>query len=278
MQTGFPGIEVVAVRTPTLPPATHTNAWVLGRKNITVVDPASPWEDEQARLFDALWARTTRGETLQRIFLTHHHHDHVAGALDLQHRFAEVGHQVPIAAHPATAALVEPAIPVQITVEDGEVLQCGGRSMVALHTPGHAPGHLALHDTESGAVIAGDLVAGVGTIAIDPREGDLQDYLDSLARVKELAPRALMPAHGPVLEHADAVLSFYIAHRHGRSEQIRTALGELGHASPLELTPVIYPELPSAHHALGAAQILTHLQWLDRNGLVEETPQGWRIK
>lgn len=279
MSVHAPGIDLVEVRTPTLPPATHTNAWVLGSGRITVVDPASPWEDEQARLFDVLWERVTGGEQLERLFLTHHHHDHVAGAVDLQRRFAELGHHVPIAAHPVTIALLSETVPVQVSVEDDEVLACGDRAFRALHTPGHAPGHLVLHDEDSGAMIAGDMVAGIGTIAIDPREGDLQDYLDSLERLKALAPTALMPAHGPVLEHPEAVLSFYVAHRNSRSQQIRDALEALGDAAPMELAPVVYPDLPSEHHVLAAAQILTHLQWLQRHGLVRPAaePSRWRI-
>ena len=279
MTPSFPGIHVVPVRTPTLPPATHTNTWLLGQGQITVVDPASPWEDEQARLFDALWSRIEAGERVERLFLTHHHHDHVSGAMDLQARLADVGQRVPIAAHPVTAELVRGTVSVEAHVDHGDVLDCGGRTFVAHFTPGHAPGHLALHDPDSGAIIAGDLVAGVGTIAIDPREGDLQDYLDSLEAMRALEPQALMPAHGPVLEHPDAVLSFYVAHRHGRSEQIRTALHELGEASPLELAPAVYPELPAEHHPLAAAQILTHLHWLRRNQLVAEKSEGrWVIR
>lgn len=272
MQPPHPGIDLVEVRTPTLPPATHTNTWLVGEGRITVVDPASPWEDEQARLFDVLWERVSAGESVERIFLTHHHHDHVSGAVDLQRRLQELGHQVPIVAHALTAELLADRVPVQETVADGARLDCGGRVLEALHTPGHAPGHLVLHDLESGVMIAGDMVAGVGTIVLDPTEGDLQHYLDSLQRMEDRDPTALLPAHGPVLEHPRAVLSFYRAHRNSRSDQIRVALGQLGQSSPLELAPEVYPELPPEHHPLAAAQILTHLRWLRDHGLAVEDP------
>ena len=277
MTAPLPEIERVAVRTPTLPPATHTNTWILGRGSMTVVDPASPWEDEQQRLFEHLWERTRWGEVVERLFLTHHHHDHVAGAVDLQQRLAAHGVEVPILAHPVTRDLLSKTCPVDHVIEDRETLACGSRTFVAHHTPGHAPGHLVLHDVHSGAVVAGDMVAGVGTIAIDPREGDLQDYLDSLEHLRTLEATALLPAHGPVLEHPETVLSFYIAHRHSRTDQIRDALGTLGTATPLELAPIVYPELDTAHHVLAAAQILTHLQWLDRHGLaVPIDAQRWK--
>ena len=91
MEEVAPDIAVVAVRTPTLPPATHTNSWVLGRGSLTVVDPASPYEDERLRLHRALAERCRAGERVDRLFLTHHHHDHVAGAMDLRDRLRADG-------------------------------------------------------------------------------------------------------------------------------------------------------------------------------------------
>src|SRR5688572_17465966 len=100
MENVAPGVSVVHVRTPTLPPATHTNSWILGEGELTVVDPASPYDDEQARLFAELEREIARGRRVRRLFLTHHHHDHVSGATDLQERLRARGHEVPIAAHP----------------------------------------------------------------------------------------------------------------------------------------------------------------------------------
>lgn len=268
MEVLGPGLAVVAVRTPTLPPATHTNAWVLGEEALTVVDPASPYEDEQRRLFDALAAEVRRGRPVRRLFLTHHHQDHVSGAADLQRRLRDLGHDVPIAAHPVTADLVAPRLAVDELVRDGDLVD----GLRAHHTPGHAPGHLVLHG--DGFVVAGDMVAGVGTIVLDPSEGDLQDYLDSLERVRRLGAERLLPAHGPVLPHADAVLSFYVAHRHQRSEQVRAALDRLGAATPLELAPVVYPDLAPPMWPVGAAQILTHLRWLAAHGLARAAEGG----
>ena len=270
-----PHIDVVPVRTPTLPPATHTNTWLLGEDVLTIVDPASPYDDEQGRLFADLQSRVDRGARIERLFLTHHHHDHVAGATDLKARLAAVGVDVPIAAHPVTAELLAGDVPIDEAVLDDQVMDCGGHLFRALHTPGHAPGHLVLLDENTGAAIAGDLVAGIGTIAIDPREGDLGDYLASLERVRGLGPSALMPAHGPTLTEADAVLAFYVAHRHSRSEQIVDALGTHGAATPLELAPRVYPDLPEIHHVLAAAQILTHLRWLAEHGLARDDGTRW---
>lgn len=272
MTTDVNGAAVVQVRTPTLPPATHTNAWVLGEGDaLTVVDPASPYEDERARLFAELRAAIADGREVRRLFLTHHHQDHVSGAVDLRDRLGAAGHAVPIAAHPVTAELVRGSIAVDELVHDGDVLD---GTLVAHHTPGHAPGHLVLHHQLHGWVVAGDMVAGIGTIVLDPDEGDLQQYLDSLERVRALAPTALLPAHGPVLPHADAVISFYVAHRHQRTDQIRVAVERLGRCTPIEIAPVVYPELPEPMRLVAAAQITTHLRWMSDHGLVDRDSAG----
>jgi len=274
MEEVAPDIAVVAVRTPTLPPATHTNSWVLGRGSLTVVDPASPYEEERARLYTALRARRANGDRVERLFLTHHHHDHVAGTVDLRDRLAADGQPVTVAAHPITADLLEGKIEVTETIEDGDTLAIADRPFRAVFTPGHAPGHLALHDAATGSIVAGDMVAGIGTIVLDPAEADLEQYLASLERLRALGAQRLLPAHGPVLMHPDTVLSFYVAHRHQRSDQIRAALQVGGEATPAELAPRIYPDLDPLLLPIAAAQITTHLRWLAQHGLAHPTPDG----
>ncbi len=258
------GIRVLALRTPTLLPATHTNCYVVGRTGLTVIEPASPWPDEQDRLVEALEAD---GARVERILLTHHHPDHVGGALALRDALAARGHAAPIVAHATTRDLLVGSVVVDEVISDGDVLRCGGVGLHTLHTPGHAPGHVVLHDRASGAVVAGDMVAGVGTILIDPFEGDLGHYLDSLERMRGLGASLLLPAHGDAIVHADAMLGFYIAHRHQRSTQIQEALRTLGEVDALAIARQVYgAELPEAALPLASIQVTAHLLWLAKYG------------
>jgi glyoxylase-like metal-dependent hydrolase (beta-lactamase superfamily II) len=269
------GIRALALRTPTLPPATHTNCYVVGRTALTVIEPASPWADEQDRLVEALEAD---GARVERILLTHHHPDHVGGAIALRDALAAKGRAAPIVAHASTRDLLVGAVVVDEVIADGDVLRCGGVDLHTLHTPGHAPGHVVLHDRASGAVVAGDMVAGVGTILIDPFEGDLGHYLDSLERMRGLSASQLLPAHGDPIVHADAMLGFYIAHRHQRSAQIQDALRTLGEVDALAIARQVYGvELPDAALPLAAIQVTAHLLWLARHGRADGHPGGvWR--
>src|SRR5207245_3788558 len=76
-----PGIVLVPLRTPTLPPATHTNCYVVGGDEVVVIDPASPYEEEQALL-----DRIVEHRTIREIWLTHLHNDHVGGANHLKRK------------------------------------------------------------------------------------------------------------------------------------------------------------------------------------------------
>jgi endoribonuclease LACTB2 len=272
-----PGFSVVPVRTPTLPPATHTNTWIVGEGDLAVFDPASPWEDEQRLLAAAIDARIARGERVAALVLTHHHADHVGGARALaDHLQRTTGVRPPIVAHPANRAWT--AIPIDEDWDDGCERSFGPVTLRAWFTPGHAPGHLVFHDAASGTIVAGDLVAGIGTIAISPIDGDLGQYLDSLERTRALGGARLLPAHGPVLADPETLLSFYVAHRHQRSDQIRAALAVHGRSTAVELFPRIYPDLPAIALPLGAAQITSHLRWLRAQGLVAGDDAGWTAR
>ncbi|MFT5584145.1 MAG: ribonuclease/clavin/mitogillin [Cognaticolwellia sp.] len=261
MTQSFHPVRCLPVRTPTLPPATHTNCYVLGPPDaLVVVDPASPWEEEQ----EALWAQIQELGQVAVILLTHHHLDHVGGVQDL---VARTG--APVLAHPLTAERVD--FKVDRLVDEGE--QVAGWTL--LHTPGHATGHLCLWRPESGELIAGDMVAGQGTIVLEPPEGDLADYLASLERLAALAPESVYPAHGPELQAE--VFDRYIAHRTARSVQIQAALS--GHSqSALELVAQVYGDtIPKFVYPLAARQVRCHLEWLRARGRAQDTGSGWTV-
>ena len=213
-----PHVRVVALRTPTLPPATETNTYVVGSGDAVLIEPATPHADEQARLLEWIGELANSGIKIRAIWLTHHHVDHV-GAVDT----VRDALQVPVLAHPATQARLAGTVALDGVIDDGADFVLDGPTPIrlrAMHTPGHAPGHLCFHEASSGALVAGDMVAGVGSVLVEPTDGDMAQYLESLEIMRRLTPTMLLPAHGPPLSDADAVLVRYIQHRRMRENAI----------------------------------------------------------
>jgi glyoxylase-like metal-dependent hydrolase (beta-lactamase superfamily II) len=255
-----PGIRVLALRTPTLPPAAHTNVYLVGpdRGPVAVVDPGSPYEDQQA-ILDAYLGELP----IDVVLLTHHHGDHIGGAAALAARWG-----VPIAAHAATARRLAGRVPVTRLIEDEEVVH----GATAVHTPGHAEGHLCFE--VGGATIAGDMVAGIGTILIEPSEGDMAQYLASLERLLARPAAMLLPAHGPPIPDGPAKLREYLAHRRMREARVAAALS--GAPQTLrELLPLAYGDTPAALWPLAERSLLAHLVKLLRDGKAVERAGLW---
>lgn len=274
-----PGIRIVPVRTPTLPPASHTNCFIVGAgAELVVIDPASPYPEERARLdgvIDGLCAGGRR--RVREVLLTHHHPDHVGGAEHLARRLG-----VKIAAHARTAARLEGKVPVDRLVDDGEVWDLPGdapgarpRRLVAHLTEGHADGHLVFFEAFTRGAIVGDMLAGTGTIVIDPPEGDMANYLASLGKVKALEADVLYPAHGPPLGDPAGAVDAYVAHRLDREAKVLAAVRQ--GAGPVELlVPRAYPEVEPRIYPLAARSLLAHLQKLEREGRVVLDGAAWR--
>ncbi|HZY01960.1 MAG TPA: MBL fold metallo-hydrolase [Anaeromyxobacteraceae bacterium] len=247
------GVWLAALRTPTLPPAAHTNAWLVDLGDgLAVVDPGSPWPEEQARLDALLEDLAAEGKPPREIWLTHHHADHVGGVARL------AGRGLAVRAHALTAArLGMGARPLA----DGDLL--AGRWRV-LHTPGHARGHLAFHDERSGSLIAGDMVSTLSTVVIDPPEGDMAEYLRQLERLRALSPRTVYPAHGLPAPNGPAKLDEYLVHRRVREEQVLAALARGGALG--EVTAEAYQDTPAAMLPVAERSCLASLEKLRAEG------------
>ncbi len=249
-----PGIVLVPVRTPTLPPATHTNCYVIGGNEVVVIDPASPYEEEQAVLDRAL-----ENKKIREVWLTHLHRDHIGGANHLKEKRG-----VKIAAHPITKKDLEGSIEVDRAFEENERLElagCPGWSLLVLHTPGHARGHVCIFEERNGSLITGDLMAGLGTVVIDPPEGHMATYVDSLRRMLALDVTALFPAHGPVMANAKARIQEYIDHRLMRETNILRAWQD-GARSTAEIVKQVYTDVSPEMWNLAERSITAHLEKL----------------
>ena len=251
-------VSLISARTPTLLPATHTNSYAVGRQDVVLVEPATPYEDEQREWI--AWARefASTGRRLVALLATHHHPDHVGGAALLAR---ELG--LPIWAHELTAARID--APVARRLADGDAVVEG---WTALHTPGHAPGHVCLFEPKSRAAIVGDMIASVGTILIAPGDGDMQVYLEQLARLAKLDAFVALPAHGDPVDRPTAVFERYISHRLMRETKILDALRAAGEATSEELVALAYDDVSPAIWPIAKLSVDAHLEKVVREGRV----------
>jgi len=211
--------------------------------------------------------------TLAHVLVTHGHTDHASGA-------PRVGEAHPVASfHKRPWPRDDHRFGVSWQpVDDGARLDIGGEDLIALHTPGHAPDHVAFWHEPSGTVFVGDLVMARGSVMIHAsRGGDLTEYLASLARIRALYPRRLLPAHGEPIDDPDRALARHIEHRLAREAQVAAAL-----AAGLDTIPAIAESiydgldpalLPAAHETVRA-----HLEKLGREGRAVTDGDRWSAR
>jgi glyoxylase-like metal-dependent hydrolase (beta-lactamase superfamily II) len=138
-----------------------------------------------------------------------------------------------------------------------------------LHTPGHAPGHVCFFDETEGVALVGDMVASAGTILIEPRDGDMAEYLAQLDRLARLGARVALPAHGGPIDAPAEIFRRYIAHRLQREAKVLAALRAIGGdrgAAPEELVPAAYADTSPLLWPLARLSLEAHLIKLARDG------------
>jgi endoribonuclease LACTB2 len=259
----------IPVPSPTLPPATHTNSYAVACDGGWLLVDAGAYTEEGMNELLRVCRETLDGQVIA-LLLSHHHPDHVCAAPELSAAL-----NIPVWAHANTwnqlsDDFLDDARRRVWTPEMGKL--CG---LPVIFTPGHASGHVVVQ-ARSGGILAADLIAGTGTILIDPADGDMGDYLDSLERVRELQSPVLYPAHGPAIQDPEPWLNFYISHRRARESRVLRAVST--DPQPLSVIAALaYQDAPGAPEALTHRSTLAHLLHLQRQGLVQVHEAEWRL-
>ena len=249
-----------------------TGVYVVGKGDVAVIDPGP---DDAAHL-DAL-RRALDGERVTHLFVTHRHLDHSPAARPLA---AATGAKIYATGIPAKTGKVDVAMEEgddlsfrpDIAVKDGDVFRGPGWTLEAITTPGHTSDHVCLALKEENALFSGDHIMGWSTTVISPPDGDMDDYLASLEKVRDRHFETLWPTHGAPIgpstnRDVRAFIDAYIAHRMDREAQVLAQLAA-GRTKIRDMIPVMYADVDQRLWPAAAHSVFAQMQRLVKRGRV----------
>ena len=265
-----------------------TNSYVVGdpATGHTVIDPGP---DEPEHL-ERLWRAA--GGDIRAIVCTHSHPDHSPGALRLQALCTAAGHEKPpiLGLPSAITAREHSRFTPDRTLADNErlVLRASdgtSHTLRVVHTPGHAANHLCLVLEEDGLLFSGDHILNGSTTVIDPPDGNMGAYLDSLDTLAALCDTHhidfILPAHGYVLGDlrrsadnpsapaeggAKAAITHLKAHRLAREAKVGRAMTSLPHGTLDDWVKLAYDDVPERLWPVAKRSMLAHVERLQSLG------------
>jgi glyoxylase-like metal-dependent hydrolase (beta-lactamase superfamily II) len=143
-----------------------------------------------------------------------------------------------------------------------------GVTLRALHTPGHASNHVCYLLEQTRMLFTGDHVMQGSTVVINPPDGDMRAYLDSLEMLLAEDLAILAPGHGYLIGEPHKEVRRLISHRLARERKVLSSLQQLGKASVEELLPLVYDDVPPRIHRVAARSLTAHLDKLVADGAV----------
>jgi glyoxylase-like metal-dependent hydrolase (beta-lactamase superfamily II) len=264
-----PGVRRVLAPNPGMMTGPGTNTYLLGEREVTVLDPGPPSEEHCRALLDAV---AERGGRIVRIVCTHTHPDHSpATALLRQHVSAEV-----VGARIEDDGRQDRDFAPDTPLRHDAVLDLeGGGVLRAIHTPGHVDNHYCFLHESSGLLFTGDHIMQGSTVVIVPPAGDMKRYIESLRLLRNYPLKALAPGHGALIDDPRGEVERLVEHRLRREAKVLSACRELGQASLEQLVAPVYDDVDAALHPVAKFSLWAHLLKLQQDGRVVQKEDVW---
>jgi len=247
-----------------------TNSYIVGdaATGYLVIDPGP----NDAAHIGRLW-RATQGD-IRMIVCTHSHADHSPGAAPLQALCKKAKPPI-LGLSSAPTARSSARFAAERELLDGERLVLSGtgadgqeitHTLRAIHTPGHAANHVCLVLEEDGLLFSGDHILNGSTTVVDPPDGDMNAYLDSLDKLDAACAASemggidfILPAHGYVIGSARTAIAQLKAHRLKREAKIASAMKKLPQGTPEDWLPLAYDDVPERMWPVAARSLAAHV-------------------
>jgi glyoxylase-like metal-dependent hydrolase (beta-lactamase superfamily II) len=261
-----PGVARLLARNPS--PFTYfgTQTYLVGDKELVVIDPGPDLPDHVEAILAAL-----DGRTLAAIACTHTHRDHSPASRALKEATgAPIIGCAPLVLEsigPRADASFDKEYAPDVVLEDEQAIDFdGGKRLIAVATPGHTSNHLCFAFGD--ALFTGDHVMGWSTTVVVPPDGEMGAYMKSLDRLRQRGDRIYYPAHGPAVTKTMQLIRGMTGHRLQRERQILKLVGERARDIP-EIVANAYPGLDQRLVPAAGGSVLAHLLDLQKRGLVE---------
>ena len=266
-----PGIARVLAHNPSAFTFYGTQTYLVGEREVAVIDPGPDLPEHVEALENAIG-----GRTVAAIMCTHTHRDHSPASRPLAARTgAHIIGCAPLALKtvgPRADASFDGDYAPDHVLEDGETIEVDGNPIAAVATPGHTSNHLCF--AYGDALFSGDHVMGWSTTVVFPPDGDMAAYMASLEKLRQREDRVYYPAHGPAVDNPQQYVRHLAGHRMQREKQILKLVGD----RPREIPDVVanaYPGLDPRLTVAAGGSVYAHLLDLERRGLVEREGEAW---
>lgn len=267
-----PGIARLLARNPSPFTYTGTQSYLIGEREVAVIDPGPDLEDHLDALVEAIG-----GRPVVAILCTHTHRDHSPAARALAERTGgPIIGCAPLALEtvgPRADASFDPSYRPDRVLGDGESVNLDADALIAVSAPGHTSNHLCF--AYGGALFTGDHVMGWSTTVIFPPDGDMAAYMSSLNKLLQREDRIYYPAHGPAIGNPGSYVQWLIDHRRERERQIMALIAGPPRTIP-DIVADAYSGLDRRLTTAAAGSVLAHLLDLEQRGAVIREGDEWR--
>jgi glyoxylase-like metal-dependent hydrolase (beta-lactamase superfamily II)/8-oxo-dGTP pyrophosphatase MutT (NUDIX family) len=242
-----------------------TNTYILGFERFTVIDPGPANEAHIEKILEVT------GGVVDQVLVTHTHLDHSPAVSVLKERTG-----CRVFGWPAPeGAGQDQSFKADDEPEHGDLIVSEAGILKVIHTPGHASNHLCFLLTDQELLFSGDHIMQGSTVVINPPDGDMKAYVESLYELLEEPVRFIAPAHGFLMGQPEAVIDYLITHRLSREHKIFRSLQALAPVSLKDLTAKAYDDVPAAIHGLAARSALAHLLKLEAEQRAYQSDNLW---